>query len=179
MPDAASLERTAEVTAKVERIALETPGVAHTVAIPGQSFVLNAFSPGSGDSRAYDASANFSITNGVLMSDDLVVHSTGFRLNYSGAIDGFTKQVDARAEAQFLRDTRLLGPLLSTLLTPISKLFEYKITGSLKSPKIAPVYIPEPLMFLFRPFHTLKTLTESPSDSPPAAPPPQSTPPKK
>ncbi len=48
LPDAASLERTAEVTAKVERIALETPGVAHTVAIPGQSFVLNAFSPNFG-----------------------------------------------------------------------------------------------------------------------------------
>jgi multidrug efflux pump len=44
LPDAASLERTAEVTAVVEKIALETPGVAHTLAIPGQSFVLNAFS---------------------------------------------------------------------------------------------------------------------------------------
>jgi multidrug efflux pump subunit AcrB len=48
LPDAASLQRTAEVTGKVEKIALETPGVAHTVAIPGQSFVLNAFSPNVG-----------------------------------------------------------------------------------------------------------------------------------
>src|SRR5207245_781103 len=44
LPEAASLERTAEVTGAAEKIALETPGVAHTVAIPGQSFVLNAFS---------------------------------------------------------------------------------------------------------------------------------------
>jgi multidrug efflux pump len=42
LPDAASLERTLDVTGAVERIALETPGVAHTVAIPGTSFVLNA-----------------------------------------------------------------------------------------------------------------------------------------
>ena len=42
LPDSASLERTVEATAKVEKIALETPGVAHTVSIPGQSFVLNA-----------------------------------------------------------------------------------------------------------------------------------------
>jgi multidrug efflux pump len=48
LPDAASLERTAEVTAAVEKIALETPGVAHTLAIPGQSFVLNAFSSNYG-----------------------------------------------------------------------------------------------------------------------------------
>src|SRR4029077_20080082 len=42
LPDSASLERTIEATAKVEKIALETPGVAHTVAIAGQSWVLNA-----------------------------------------------------------------------------------------------------------------------------------------
>ncbi len=42
LPDSASLERTVDVTAAVEKIALETPGVAHTVAIPGTSFVLNA-----------------------------------------------------------------------------------------------------------------------------------------
>jgi multidrug efflux pump subunit AcrB len=44
LPDSASLERTVEVTAAVERIALETPGVAHTSAIPGQSLVLNTVS---------------------------------------------------------------------------------------------------------------------------------------
>jgi multidrug efflux pump len=48
LPDAAALERTVEVTAAVEKIALETPGVAHTLAIPGQSFVLNAFSSNYG-----------------------------------------------------------------------------------------------------------------------------------
>jgi multidrug efflux pump len=42
LPDSASQERTVEATAKAEKIALETPGVAHTVAIPGQSFVMNA-----------------------------------------------------------------------------------------------------------------------------------------
>src|SRR5262249_19779247 len=44
----ASLERTVEATAKVEQIALETPGVAHTLAIPGTSFVLNANSSNYG-----------------------------------------------------------------------------------------------------------------------------------
>ncbi len=42
LPDSASLERTIEVTEKVEKIAHETPGVEHTLGIPGQSFVLNA-----------------------------------------------------------------------------------------------------------------------------------------
>jgi hypothetical protein len=123
--------------------------------------VLNAFSAGAGNSQAHEASATYAITNGVLLTDDLVVHSTGFRLNYSGTVDGVTKQVDARAEAELLRDTRVFGPLLSALFSPLSRLFEYKVTGTLHNPKMSPVYIPEPFMLLLRPFHTLKTLGES------------------
>jgi multidrug efflux pump subunit AcrB len=48
LPDSASLERTVEVAAKVEKIAQEIPGVEHTMAIPGQSFVLNAVSSNFG-----------------------------------------------------------------------------------------------------------------------------------
>ncbi|MBV8316579.1 MAG: efflux RND transporter permease subunit [Planctomycetaceae bacterium] len=49
LPDSASLERTAEVTEAVEKIALETPGVAHAVAVPGTSLVLNANSSNYGN----------------------------------------------------------------------------------------------------------------------------------
>jgi multidrug efflux pump len=49
LPDSASLERTLEVTEAVEKIVLETPGVAHTVAVPGLSFVLNANSSNYGN----------------------------------------------------------------------------------------------------------------------------------
>jgi len=42
LPDAASLERTTEVIDHIEKIALETPGIAHTLGNPGRSFVLNA-----------------------------------------------------------------------------------------------------------------------------------------
>jgi multidrug efflux pump len=45
LPDSASLERTREAAAQVEKIARETPGVAHTVAISGMSFLLQANSP--------------------------------------------------------------------------------------------------------------------------------------
>src|SRR5439155_11125272 len=42
LPDSASLERTTEVSRAMEKIALKTPGVDHTLANPGRSFVLNA-----------------------------------------------------------------------------------------------------------------------------------------
>src|SRR5207302_9632843 len=49
LPDSASLERTVGVTEAVEKIALDTPGVAHTVAVLGTSFVLNANSSNYGN----------------------------------------------------------------------------------------------------------------------------------
>ena len=49
LPDSASLERTLEVTDAVEKIALETPGVAHTLCLPGMSYVLNANSSNYGN----------------------------------------------------------------------------------------------------------------------------------
>jgi multidrug efflux pump len=42
LPDAASVGRTREVVQKIENKALETPGVKHSVAIAGQSVLLNA-----------------------------------------------------------------------------------------------------------------------------------------
>jgi multidrug efflux pump subunit AcrB len=42
LPDSASLERTIAVAQKMDKIALETPGVAHTLGNSGRSFVLNA-----------------------------------------------------------------------------------------------------------------------------------------
>ncbi len=48
LPDSASAERTQKVMAHIEKIAHDTPGVAHTVGISGQSLILNANAPNLG-----------------------------------------------------------------------------------------------------------------------------------
>lgn len=48
LPDSASLSRTEKLMHKIERVALETPGVKHTVAIAGQSILMNANAPNFG-----------------------------------------------------------------------------------------------------------------------------------
>ena len=48
LPDSASLERTVEVMQRLEKIAQGTDGVAHTIGIAGQSFVLNAINSNFG-----------------------------------------------------------------------------------------------------------------------------------
>ncbi|HLZ54217.1 MAG TPA: AsmA-like C-terminal region-containing protein [Verrucomicrobiae bacterium] len=118
--------------------------------------VLDAIMPGLGSSRATDAAAKFGMTNGVIFSDNLEIRSMMMRLQYAGTVD-LRSHVDARVTAQLLRDTWVVGPLLSTALWPVSKLFEYKITGTLQQPQSEPVYIPKVLLL---PLHPIRSLEE-------------------
>jgi hypothetical protein len=118
--------------------------------------VLNTVTPGLGSSRATDATTRFAMTNGMAFSDDLEIRSTMMRLQYSGSVD-LQSRVNAHVTAQLLRDTWVVGPLISTALWPVSKLFEYKITGTLEKPESEPVYIPK---FLLMPLHPIRSLEE-------------------
>ncbi len=48
LPDAASVERTERVMRRIEQLAHDTPGVAHTVAVAGQSILLGVNAPNFG-----------------------------------------------------------------------------------------------------------------------------------
>ena len=120
--------------------------------------VLNAVSPGLGNSRATEASVKFVITNGVISTDSLEIRSMMTRLEYSGTID-LQQNVNAHVTAHLLRDTWVVGPLVSTVLWPVSKLFEYHVTGPLKDPQSEPVYVlPKLLLFPLHPIRTLEDI---------------------
>ena len=109
------------------------------------STVMNGIVPGIGNSRASEAAGTYTITNSVIHTRDLDIRASGMRLIYNGTVD-FSTRVNARVEAELLRDTWVVGKLFSTALWPVSKLFEYRVTGTLAVPK------PEPLYFLPRIF---------------------------
>jgi len=119
------------------------------------SSILNTFVPGIGNSRASEASGTFTITNSVIQTRDLDIRASGMRLVYDGTVD-FHTRVNARVEAELLRDTWFVGKIVSTALWPISKLFEYKVTGTLANPNPEPVYL-VPRLFL-APLHPVKSL---------------------
>jgi multidrug efflux pump len=48
LPDSASVERTQDVMARIEKLALTAPGVEHTVGVSGQSLILGANAPNLG-----------------------------------------------------------------------------------------------------------------------------------
>jgi len=127
---------------------------------------LDAIMPGVGNSRFTGATATFSITDGIFYSPDLEMRSPTMRLQYRGAVS-FENVIDARVTAEPLRDTPLVGSVVSTVLAPVAHLFAYRITGTLEHPKSEPIYIPGPMMYLFSPFQSLGDLfTTSPSIAP-------------
>ena len=119
------------------------------------SSVMNTVVPGIGNNRASDAGGKFTITNSVIHTHDLDIRASGMRLQYDGTVD-FATRVEARVQAELLRDTWLIGPVVSKVLWPVSKMFEYKVTGTLAKPDMEPVYV-VPKIFL-APLHPVKAI---------------------
>lgn len=123
---------------------------------------LDSIVPGLGSSRAREAEATFVVTNGVIHSDDLEIRASGMRLQYAGdvTLDGW---VNARVQAELLRDMWGVGRLVSLALWPVSKIFEYKLSGSLHEPKSEPVFfIPRIVLMPFHPLRTVRDLVPGP-----------------
>jgi hypothetical protein len=133
--------------------------------------VLNTVSPGLGNSRATEATGKFRIANGVMTTDSLEIRSTMTRLEYVGTID-LNQNVNAHVTAHLLRDTWVVGPLVSTAVWPVSKIFEYHVTGPLQNPKSEPIFVlPKLLLFPLHPIRTLEDIFipggSSPTNRPP------------
>jgi hypothetical protein len=125
---------------------------------------LDTVMPGLGSSRAREGSATFTITNSVIYSDDLKIETLMARLRYWGTIN-LKGMVDARRVAELLRNTWVVGPVISLALWPVSKTFQYHITGSIHDPKSDPVYIPKIFFFPLHPIETLKDISADQTNS--------------
>ncbi|MDB6124731.1 MAG: hypothetical protein JWQ71_3724 [Pedosphaera sp.] len=124
---------------------------------------LDDLVPGLGKSRASEGSGTFIITNSVIRSDNFEIRAPAMRMQYHGAVT-FGGQVNATVEAELLRDTWLIGRVVSTVLWPLTKVFEYKVTGTLAHPNAQPLYIFPKILFM--PFHPVKSLKQIlPGDS--------------
>jgi AsmA-like C-terminal region len=118
--------------------------------------MLNTVSPGLGNSRATEATAEFILTNGVAYSDPVVIRAATMRLQYAGTVD-LEQNVKAKVTAQLLRNMPVLGSVFSAALWPVSKIFECRVAGQLDNPVVTPVYLPKILLV---PLHPLRCLEE-------------------
>jgi hypothetical protein len=121
---------------------------------------LDAIMPGVGKSRFTIATGTFGIADGVVETRNLELRASNMRLQYRG-IFGLDGRLNARVTAEPLRDTPVLGPVVSTVLSPVARLFAYRITGTRDNPVSEPIYIPGPVISLFSPFQTIGNLFSS------------------
>lgn len=125
--------------------------------------ILNSINPGAGNSRAREATATFLLTNSVIFTSDLLIFASGMRLHYDGTVD-FDTRINGRMEAELFRDMPGLGQVVSKVFWPVTKLFEYKVTGTFSKPKSEPVFIPKVFLMPFHPLRTLRELLEENKD---------------
>jgi len=150
------------------------------------SSILDGMSSGLGQARFTEGTATYSLAQGAIHTRDLQMKSPSMSLGYSGSVT-FDNRVDMVVQGSMFRRVPLLGPVASIALSPLEKLFEYRLTGTLDEPVTGPAHVPTLLLFPFRPFGTLKDLlpderrpasdsvpsaTSKPPSNPPAVPKP-------
>lgn len=122
--------------------------------------VFNTVSPGLGNSRATDASAQFFMTNGVIATDNLQIHTTLMLLHCNGTLD-LTGNLEADFTAELLHDVPGIGPLFTVVTWPVGKMCKCKVSGTWSNPRVRLVYLNVPQKFfqyMLHPFHTLENL---------------------
>jgi hypothetical protein len=119
---------------------------------------LDRIMPGLGSSRFKEATADFTMTKSVLYTRNFEARAAVLRMLYQGSVD-FHQRIEGRIEAELLRDLPGIGFLVRTVLLPISKIFIYKVTGTLNDPQTEPLYvIPKLLSVPMLPFKAIRDI---------------------
>jgi hypothetical protein len=119
---------------------------------------INAITPGLGSVKFRSGSATVAITNGVFHSKDLLLDSALLQLKARGTVS-MEHRVDTLIQARPLQSVGVIGPLLNSILWPVTKALEFRVTGTLQKPSVEPEYVPGKLILApLRPFETLKSI---------------------
>lgn len=97
----------------------------------GLSTVLNAIIPNFGFAKANRARSTFTLAKGFIETRDLEIYSSNFTLIGNGRYQFINDEVDLNMRVN-------VRGIVGLLLFPVSKLFEYHGTGSLKNVKWVP-----------------------------------------
>lgn len=99
-----------------------------TAMIPGLDFIL----------RQSDASCAFVIRDGKITTDKILIEGDIISLIGDGSYD-LNGSLEFNVRMQFLKQHTLGGMMLQKVTYPISKLFEFRLHGTLKNPQWYPV----------------------------------------
>ena len=127
---------------------------------------LDGLLPGLGSARIKEGSGIFALTNGVMFADTLEMRAPTSRLLCHGTVD-FDTKVNIRVAAVPLRAPLGIDRIFGLALWPVTKLFEYRVTGTLNDPKPDPVYVPKLLLHPIRTFEEIFSGDAAKTNPPP------------
>ena len=91
--------------------------------VPGVDFIL----------EQTDARADFSVRDGKVSSDEILVEGGIITLSGSGDYY-FNRNLDFKVKVRLLKKKTVLGKIVQFVTDPISELFEFKLKGTLAEP---------------------------------------------
>jgi hypothetical protein len=95
--------------------------------IPGLNFVL----------RQTDASAAFRVEESRVVSKEIKINGSVLSLKGYGQC-GFDKAIDFHAQVKLMKDNNMVAKLVRVVTFPLSKLFEFRVRGTLAEPRWYP-----------------------------------------
>lgn len=113
----------------------------------GLSELLSKIIPGLGFASQTDMECTLTIADGAITTDDLRLSGDILSIKASGYVE-FDGRLNIRAQVQLLRKGPIAA-LLRLITLPVTKLFEFQLTGTLEQPKWRPVNLPKELFLIF------------------------------
>lgn len=116
----------------------------------GLSDLLGKLVPGLNSvMRQTDARAFFTIRDGKITSDEILIEGNVFSLRAAGSyyLDG---RLDFRAQLVFLRQESLPAKVLRIITLPVSKIIEFELKGTLSEPQWRLAHVPRDFLFFLK-----------------------------
>lgn len=127
-------------------------GAGHLFQIPlfgGLSEFLGRIVPGLNlIGRQTDARASVVIKDGKIHSDNIVIEGEVITLAGKGDYH-LNGDLDFAVQVKLLKKIPLLGGILQIAMMPVTKMLEFRLTGTVKNPRWRPAYLPKEMFFIF------------------------------
>jgi hypothetical protein len=104
--------------------------------VPGLDFVL----------RQSDAEAAYTVAGGVVRSEKISVKGDVLSLSGHGEYRFERRELDFHAQVHLMKEHTLVAKLLRVITYPLSKLFEFRVRGTLEEPAWYPVNFSKELL---------------------------------
>lgn len=98
--------------------------------------------------RQTDARATFVVRDMAVQSDDIVIEGGVIALHGRGRC-GFDGALDFNVQVKLLKQHTLAGEIMHLALAPVTKIFEFRLVGTLAEPRWRPAYLPKEMFLIF------------------------------